>query len=585
MSYPPGTPKHWRLLPTAPDDVRAQLAACHPVVAQVLYNRGQDTPEKARAFLEGGASVLNSPFLMHGMNEAVARLRRAIARGELVAVYGDFDADGVTSTALLTQALRALGGRVKPYIPNRVDEGYGLNVEALETLKEQGVSVVVTVDCGIRSVEEVAFGRDLGLDMIVTDHHSVGDELPPALAVVDPKIDARARVQEGRTNGYPEDMLAGVGVAYKLAQALVLADSQQSRRDVNEKLLEDLLDLVALGTVADLAPLDRLENRELVRRGLEVLNRAQRPGIYELLQVARVDPGRINTTTIGYMLGPRINAAGRLDDAMIAYELLTADMPRAGQLAQRLQELNVQRQVLTMEAVERAIAMAGDVEAPLIFAASPDFRSGIVGLVAGRLCEMFYRPAVVIEQGETESRGSCRSIQEFDITQALDECAGLLVRHGGHSQAAGFTVPNENLGALHERLMALVTDALGDRDLRPTLTVDAVVPFEHLTMGLAQTLNKLEPTGARNEAPLFATHDVRVVDCRRVGQEDKHLRLRLARETMQFDAIAFRQGEWFERLSPGSHVDVAYHLEINEWNGNIKLQLNVQDLRMAGQRS
>jgi len=405
VSYPPGTPKHWRLLPTAPDDVRAQLAACHPVVAQVLYNRGQDTPEKARAFLEGGASVLNSPFLMHGMNEAVARLRRAIARGELVAVYGDFDADGVTSTALLTQALRALGGRVKPYIPNRVDEGYGLNVEALETLKEQGVSVVVTVDCGIRSVEEVAFGRDLGLDMIVTDHHSVGDELPPALAVVDPKIDARARVQEGRTNGYPEDMLAGVGVAYKLAQALVLADSQQSRRDVNEKLLEDLLDLVALGTVADLAPLDRLENRELVRRGLEVLNRAQRPGIYELLQVARVDPGRINTTTIGYMLGPRINAAGRLDDAMIAYELLTADLPRAGQLAQILQELNGQRQVLTTEAVERAIGMAGDVEAPLIFAASPDFRSGIVGLVAGRLCEMFYRPAVVIEQGETESRG------------------------------------------------------------------------------------------------------------------------------------------------------------------------------------
>jgi len=585
VSYPPGTPKHWRLLPTAPDDVRAQLAAYHPVVAQVLYNRGQDTPEKARAFLEGGASVLNSPFLMHGMNEAVARLRRAIARGELVAVYGDFDADGVTSTALLTQALRALGGRVKPYIPNRVDEGYGLNVEALETLKEQGVSVVVTVDCGIRSVEEVAFGRDLGLDMIVTDHHSVGDELPPALAVVDPKIDARARVQEGRTNGYPEDMLAGVGVAYKLAQALVLADSQQSRRDVNEKLLEDLLDLVALGTVADLAPLDRLENRELVRRGLEVLNRAQRPGIYELLQVARVDPGRINTTTIGYMLGPRINAAGRLDDAMIAYELLTADMPRAGQLAQILQELNGQRQVLTTEAVERAIGMAGDVEAPLIFAASPDFRSVIVGLVAGRLCEMFYRPAVVIEQGETESRGSCRSIQEFDITQALDECAGLLVRHGGHSQAAGFTVPNENLGALHERLMALVTDALGDRDLRPTLTVDAVVPFEHLTMGLAQTLNKLEPTGARNEAPVFATEDVRVVDCRRVGQEDKHLRLRLARETMQFDAIAFRQGEWFERLSPGSRVDVAYHLEINEWNGNIKLQLNVQDLRMAGQRS
>jgi len=582
VSQPPATVKHWRILPQVPPDVRAQLAAYHPVVAQVLYNRGQDTAEKARTFLEGSDAALNSPFLMHGMSEAVARLRRAIARGEWIAVYGDFDADGVTSTALLTQALSALGGNVIPYIPNRVDEGYGLNEDALQTLKDQGVSVVVTVDCGIRSVEEVAFGNALGLDIIVTDHHSVGDELPPALTVVDPKIDARTRLLEGRANGYPEDMLAGVGVAYKLAEALVLAESQQSRAEFNAKLLEDLLDLVALGTVADLAPLDRLENRELVRRGLEVLNRAQRPGIYELLQVARVDPGRISTTTIGYMLGPRINAAGRLSDAMIAYDLLTADMPRAGQLAQALQLLNVERQSLTAEAVELAKTIAGDVDAPLIFAVSPEFKSGIVGLVAGRLCEMFYRPAIVIEQGESESRGSCRSIQEFDITQALDECAELLVRHGGHSQAAGFTVANENLKPLRERLMALVTGALGDRDLRPTVTIDAEVPFDYLTMDLAHTLSQLEPTGARNEAPLFATRDVLVTECRRVGQDEKHLRLRLTKETTTIDAIAFRQGEWHDRIAPGSYVDVAYHLEINEWNGHVKLQLNVQGLRLAG---
>ena len=554
-------------------------------MAQVLYNRGQDTPEKARAFLEGSAEAIGNPFLMHGMSDAVARLRWAVARGELIAVYGDFDADGVTSTVLLTQALRALGGRVTPYIPNRVDEGYGLNEEALQTLRDQGVSLVVTVDCGIRSVEEVAFGNALGLDIIVTDHHSIGDELPPALAVIDPKIDASLRRLEGRANGYPEDMLAGVGVAYKLAEALFLAEAQQPRREIGEKMLDDLLDLVALGTVADLAPLDRLENRELVRRGLDVLNRAKRPGIYELLQVARVDPGKINTTTIGYMLGPRINAAGRLDDAMIAYELLTADMPRAGQLAQALQELNMQRQSLTMEAVEWARELAGDVHAPLIFAQSPKFKPGIVGLVAGRLCEEFYRPAVVVEQGDTESRGSCRSIQEFDITRALDECAELLVRHGGHSQAAGFTVRNENLGKLRSRLMELANRALGDRDLRPTLTIDAEVPFDDLTMDLARAISDLEPTGVRNEAPLFMTRHVHVAKCRQVGQEGKHLRLSLSGGRSVIDAIAFKQGGWYDRISPGSYVDVAYHLEINEWNGRSKLQLNIQDLRVAGDQS
>jgi len=575
--------KHWRIRPQVPAEALERLRTFHPVMAQVLYNRGYDTPEKARVFLEGGDDALHGPFALRGMNKAVARIRKAIRTGETIAVYGDFDADGVTSTALLTQALGALGGQVIPYIPDRVDEGYGLNNKALRTLRDQGVSLVVTVDCGIRAVAEVAYARSIGLDVIVTDHHSVGDELPAALAVVDPKIDARLRAERGDNSGYPEDMLAGVGVAYKLAQALFLAEQKQGRRQPPLKL-EDLLDLVALGTVADLAPLDRLENRELVRRGLEVLNRAQRPGLFELAREAGVEPGTIDTTAIGFMLAPRINAAGRLGNAMVAYQLLIEDLPEAGRLAKELQELNVERQMKTQAAVEIArerVLREADGDIPLIFDAGPEFEPGIVGLVAGRLCEEFYRPAVVLEQGEGESRGSCRSIPEFNIIQALDRCADLLVRHGGHAQAAGFTVPNENIPLLRERLRALAEKALDEVDLRPTLEIDAEVPFEDLTMSLADDLRRLEPTGAKNGAPVFVTRGLRVDKMRRVGREDKHLWLRFTdgQRNHTIDAIAFKQGAWNEHMPPV--IDVAYRLEINEWNGRKKLQLNVQDLRPA----
>ncbi len=587
MSVPDA--KRWRILPAAPPELLAALHDYHPVVAQVLYNRGQDSPDKVQTFLNGGDAVLHNPFTMHGMSDAVARIRHAIKQQELIAVYGDFDADGVTSTALLAQALEALGARVIAYIPDRADEGYGVNVAALQTLAERGVALVITVDCGIRAVEEVEQGKALGLDIIITDHHSVGEQIPDATAVIDPKIDARLRLTEGRTTSYPEDMLAGVGVAYKLADALLRAEQEQGttsrRREVNLRL-EDLLDLVALGTVADLAPLDRPENRELVRRGLAVLNRAQRPGIYELAQVARVEPGKMSTVSIGFMLGPRINAAGRLDTAMTAYHLLTTrDITEASHLAQELQAINSQRQALTMEAVqiarERALSDAG-ADLPLIFDAGPEFLSGIVGLVAGRLCEEFYRPAVVIEVGEEESRGSCRSVPEFDITHALDQCADLLVRHGGHAQAAGFTIRNENIPLLREQLMARASEALGGQDLRPSLDIDAEVPFDYLTMDLAKLFQQLEPTGAKNSAPVLATRHVHVAEFRRVGNEGKHLKLKFSNGLTHIDGIGFKLGDWAEHMP--SYVDVAYHLEVNEWNNHVKLQMNVQDLRPAGQQ-
>jgi single-stranded-DNA-specific exonuclease len=563
--------KRWRLAPRVPPSIEHRLGNFSPVMSQVLYNRGFADAQAAQAFLDGEMPETSS-FQMAGINEAVARIRQAIREQEPIAVYGDFDTDGVTSTALLVQTLRALGAVVEPYIPHRVEDGYGLNSSALVQMAQDGFKLVITVDCGIRDVQQVTDGVTLELDIIVTDHHSVGPELPSAFAIVNPKrVDC----------DYPEDMLAGVGVAYHLADALLLA-AEAAGESVNLKQ-EDLLDLVAIGTVADLAPLNRLENRALVRRGLDVLNTARRPGLYALIDVARLRPGKLKASNIGFALGPRLNAAGRLESAVSAYELLiNTDYSRAVTLAQELNELNMRRQDETrtaqMRARELAIQDMEGVDLPLIFAADRSFLPGIVGLVAGRLAEEFYRPAIVVEQGtEGESRGSCRSIPEFNIVHALDQCADLLVRHGGHAQAAGFSVRNENIFALRDRLYELALAALEGQDLRPTMDIDAEVPMESLTMQLAQELALLEPFGHMNPSPVLMTRRMMVLDSRRVGREGAHLKLTLGEPGFRVDAIAFRMGTLAYDLP--RRVDVAFHLEVNEWNGRQRAQLNVKDIR------
>jgi single-stranded-DNA-specific exonuclease len=378
-------------------------------------------------------------------------------------------------------------------------------------------------------------------------------------------------------------MLAGVGIAFKLADALIRVEAANGKGTPGITT-DELLDLVALGTVADLAPLDRMENRSLVQRGLKFLNKAHRPGIYALLNVAGIEPGKVSAISIGFGLGPRINAAGRLESAMTAYDLLyTDDFGKATYLAEQLQDLNIQRQELTQVAQEEARELAlrdTDGDLPLIFAASPGFRSGIVGLVAGRLVEEFYRPAVIVEQGEEESRGSCRSIEEFNITDALDACSELLLRHGGHAQAAGFSVKTENLPAFRERLMEIAGEQLAKQTLEPSLTVDGVISLSQATMELARELEQLEPTGQSNDAPVFVSERVKVVDARAVGKEGKHLKLRVADGPVNIDGIAFGFGEWMRAMP--SYIDVAYHVEVNEWNGFIKPQINVQDLKPAG---
>jgi len=562
----PPRPKRWQIAPRVSSLVIARFPNLHPLVVQILYNRGIITPAQVESFL-APESLIGNPFRMRGMNEAVDRLRRAIRAGEFIAVYGDFDADGVTATALLVQVLESLGAHVQPYIPHRIDEGYGLNCDALQQLKEHGARVVVTVDCGIRSLDEVAFGKRLGLDIIVTDHHAPGDQAPDAFAVINPKQPQCP---------YPTKELSGVGVAFKLAQALLRVNARVPLKRI--PLTEDtLLDLVALGTVADLVPLTE-ENRALVKLGIERLRQSERPGLQALMRQAALKPEHLDAGNIAFVLAPRLNAAGRLEHALRAYDLLTTIYPdEAEALAQQLEETNRERQRLTtaLTLKAREVVAASAESEPLLFVSDAEFLEGIVGLIASRLAEEFYRPAIAVHYGETESRGSARSINEFNIVAALDVCRDLLIRHGGHAMAAGFTVRNENLPALRERLREIAARTLSLSDLTPTLAVDAEAPLSEMTWTLYKSLEQLAPFGYGNREPTFVSRNVLVRDARVVGNE--HLKLLLSDGLAVWDAIAFRQAAWMERLP--ARVDVAYQLDARTWNGETRLQLNVKDIK------
>lgn len=562
----------WEVAKPAPQEYLARFLDLPPSIAQCLYNRGLKSPQEAYAFLSGEA-LDNDPFQLRGIHQAVARIRQAIRQKERIAVYGDFDADGVAATALLAQTISSLGGQAWPYIPNRVDEGYGLHRQAVERLAQEGCRLLVTVDCGIRSLEEVRYARQLGLEVIITDHHSPPQELPPALAVVNPKREDCP---------YPFKGLSGAGVAFKLAQALLRVERRVplfSHRDTfvrkSTPLEEDkLLDLVALGTITDLSPL-LSENRSLVKRGLSTLNNSPRPGILALS--ASLKEGVITSQTIGYILGPRLNAAGRLGDAMVSYRLLTtSSLAEAQELALELEEKNRQRKDLTLQVLEKAQAqIEGQEREPILFAKGEGFPCGVIGLVASRLSEEFYRPAVVIEWGEKESRGSARSIPEFDITKALDECRDLLLRYGGHSLAAGFTVKSEDLATLEERLREIAARQLSEVELVPTLSIDAALPLIDLEPSIFAATRSLEPFGPSNPPPAFLSRGVEVREARLVGET--HLRLTLTDGRVIWDGIAFGRGEEVNSLP--RHIDVVYVPEIQWWNNEERLQLRVLDLR------
>lgn len=556
--------KQWRIASPITPDAEKALHGYPPILRQILFNRGLATRSAARKFLEARPPGSTDPYLLADMHPAVERIQLALQQKEPIVIYGDYDVDGVTASALLIQFLNACQANVRGYIPHRFQEGYGLNQAAIQSLHDQGVKLIIAVDCGIRSLEEAALARELGVDLIICDHHTPGESLPEAVAVIDPKR---------KDDPYPEKKLAGVGVTFKLVSALAESLAYHG------PAIETYLDLVALGTVADLVPLTG-ENRSLVRSGLEVIQAKRRQGLLSLIGVSGLKSENITAMDIGFALGPRINAAGRLDTAMSALALLNAtDVFEAGRLAQQLEAQNQKRQSITRDIQKQAeeMALAHDDDPWLLFAAHPEFNAGVVGLAASRLTDQYYRPAIVGHSDVEFTRASCRSIPEFHITKALDQCAGLLVKHGGHAAAAGFTVHNDQLPQLIDTLKRIAEDELSSKNLVPTLNADVELPLAALKPEILEYLEWLQPTGYGNPQPQFVSRKLKPMSSRAVGKDQSHLKLIVSDGQITFDAIAFRQGHWYGNLP--NRIDLLYRFEVNEFRGRKTLQLNVQDIK------
>lgn len=556
--------KNWWTYPVIPGDVNKRLESYPRFLRQVLYNRGIMDLEHAEAYLSA-KDPLYDPFLLLGMDSTVKRLLMAIDNKEKIAVYGDYDVDGVTATALMVQVLQRLSANVDRHIPNRFEEGYGLNNQSIDRLAEQGVKVILTVDCGIRSPREAEFAREKGIDLIISDHHFPQDLLPNAYAIICPK-------QAGDT--YPFKELAGVGLAYKIAQALF------SARQVGDWSADDWLDMVALGTVSDLVPLVD-ENRALVKKGLQLIRYGHRLGIRALCGASGKDLSRITATDIGFALGPRLNAAGRMESALKAYDLLvTEKVDEAGLIAQELDNQNSNRQNSTRAAQEKVEeSLAGMELTNLIAAFDEEFNPGIVGLVASKLVDHFYRPSIVGSIEGDFIKASCRSISEFHITRALDECADLLIRHGGHSMAAGFTVHKDLRDQLIERLSRIADRDLEGLDLRPTLKIDIELTKDEMTPGIYPELEKLQPTGMGNPGVILALKNTEIADVNIIGKEKNHLRF-IVPGAQVSQAIAFNQAQWYnDWVFRRIRFDLAFTIEINSFNGKETQQIHIKDMK------
>jgi single-stranded-DNA-specific exonuclease len=550
--------KQWQVLSQAPKEY---MHACgiSPMMAQFLYNRGVK-PDGIELFLATDHRLEGNPFLLPDMSQAVSRIYKALLSGEKIGVHGDFDVDGITATATLIEGLSWFGTKAIPYIPDRVNEGHGLSLPAIEKLRGEGASLVITVDCGITDLTEAKQAQEMGIDMLITDHHIPLTSLPQAIAIIDPKRE---------NSQYPYPDLAGVGVAFKLLRALLHQDNREER-------LTELLDLVALGTVADMVPLIG-ENRYLVKEGLKVLNNTHRIGLQEIIKLAGLKLGKLDTESISWTLGPRLNAASRMGDASASYQLLaTNSSEEARLLALQLEEKNAERQRLSNEVLSKAKErLANKAYSPLLIEGHESYPVGIIGLVAGKLVTESHKPAIIITLGPELCRGSCRSIPEFNIVAALEECHDLLCSFGGHPLAAGFTVTRHNLAQLEERLMELAIGQLFQLDLRPKLVIDAELPLSALTGDTLNLIQQLEPFGQGNPRPTFLTRQVEVAECRNFGNQDEWLKLKLRQGNMTWEAVSFDSQKVKEEIP--SYIDIVYNLEKSQWNGEEVLRLNLCD--------
>lgn len=557
----------WNIGSPQEQDVALLRSAGYPyLLSTVLAARGITSPEDAAEFLDRERHLTISPMRMRDMNKAVSRIQRAISDGETIAVFGDYDVDGITSTVLLLDYLKSCGAHCLRYIPRRIEDGYGLSKDAIQGLHDQGASLMITVDCGITGNEEVDFANSLGMDVVVTDHHECKEALPNAVAVVDPhRPDCP----------YPFKHLAGVGVALKL----VLALGGENREDA---LFARYCTLAAIGTVADVMRMEG-ENRTIVSCGLEALPHTDFVGVHALLKEAGLLGKPITSIQIGFVLSPRINAAGRMGAADLAADLLETDDPaRAEELARELCDLNRERQAVEQaicaDAIDQIQKLRSEERSALVLS-SEDWHQGVVGIVASRLSEKYSCPSFMIHLKDGTGKGSCRSYGGFNLFAALESCSDLLDGYGGHELAAGFTIPEGNIDAFRQRMNRYVRSAMDGVLPVSSLELDAAIacPGE-VTLDQVEQLSLLEPYGAGNPRPAFALLGATVDAIQSVGQ-GRHLKLRLSKGTCRFDAIFFSVTEQECGITAGSRVDAAFYLQANTFRGNTTLQLQLIDIR------
>ncbi|WP_046173930.1 single-stranded-DNA-specific exonuclease RecJ [Domibacillus indicus] len=543
----------------------AEEIGTSPLAASLLLGRGITKKEEARAFLFDEGMTFHDPFLLKDMDKAISRIRQAKEQGEAVLVFGDYDADGVSSTSVLLTALRDYGVSADYYIPNRFTEGYGPNEPAFRHAKESGFGLIITVDTGISGIHEATVAKEIGIDLIITDHHEPGPELPEALAIIHPKHPG---------GSYPFGHLAGVGVALKVAHALY------------EKVPEHLLDLAAIGTIADLVPLNG-ENRLIAKKGIRALRQSQRPGIVALCKQTGTEQSSINEETVGFMIGPRINAAGRLDDAGPAAELmLTEDMEEAMMLAEEIDAMNKQRQTIVNEMAKEAIEIVSrdypPDEYPVIIVGKEGWNPGVVGIVASRLTDTFYRPAIVLgfDTEKGIAKGSARSIKGFDLYQSLSTCRDILPHFGGHPMAAGMTLSIDDVDELRRRMVKIANETLAEEDFTPIIQVDSEASIPDITVQSIEELNKLAPFGMNNPKPLFVIRDAKIAAMKKIGANQTHLKAAFEQAGQAIDGIGFGMGEYADHIAKTAEVSVIGELSINEWNNMRRPQIMLRDMRV-----
>jgi single-stranded-DNA-specific exonuclease len=541
---------------------------CPSIFAKILMNRGIEDIEAARKFFKPKIEQLHNPFLMKGMLEAVRRIHTALTNKEKILIYGDYDVDGTTGTAMLLLFLKALGHEAEFYIPDRISEGYGLSEKGIHLAKEQGINLVIAVDCGITALNEIRLAQSFGIDVIVCDHHQPGSELPPAFTILNPKRPDCA---------YPFKELAGVGVAFKLVQGL------QTHLELDEQILLQYLDLVAIGSAADIVPLVN-ENRILVKFGLESLNRTEKVGIRALLEVSGLQGQEIGTGQVVFIIAPRINAVGRLGDAGRAVRLLTSTSDQvAKNIAAILESENRHRRNIDEETFLQAVEIIEnkfDSKSDMVFVLNcQGWHPGVIGIVASRIVERYYRPTIMITTENGVGKGSARSIPGFDIYQALKCCEDLMIGFGGHKYAAGLTIEAGKIPMFREKFHDVASEFLTKELLTPKLRIDGELRFREINGTLLKLLKRMAPFGPQNMRPVFCSKNLQVVGTPSVVGNN-HLKFKVRQDGVVIDAIGFKLGDLLYRIPAGErNVEMAYAIDENEWQGRRTIQLRIKDLR------